>query len=112
MSEVLPVEPSIPNQRVGITLEEINYVFDFRWNDRTERWYMDISEEDETAIRNGISVSLGAILGGRIRDDRFPLGALYAVDLTGEGIEAGLDDLGERVLIYYFTFEELEEIGA
>lgn len=103
----LPLVPSIPYYRVGTALAGAQYILDLRWNGRDESWYMDVLAEDETPIRLGIKVVLGTILGGREVDPLFPAGVLQAVDLTNSGTEAGLDDLGDRVQVYFYPFADM-----
>ena len=97
----LPLEPSIPNYRVGTTLDGVVYLLDVRWNSRDEAWFLDLLAEDETPIVRGIRVVLGALLGSRSADPAFPPGVLIASDLAGTGTDPGFDDLGQRVKVYY-----------
>lgn len=109
MPNQLPLIPSVPSYRVGTTLGGTNVVLDLRWNARDAAWYMDMSTEDEVMIRAGMKIVLGAMLGGRVTSALFPPGQLLAVDLTGSGTEATLDDLGVRVQVLFFTYAELAE---
>lgn len=107
MPEALPLVPSIPSYRVGVSLAGVQYILDVRWNAREGAWFLDVLAEDETPIRRGIKIVLGTLLGGREVSDEFPLGVLQAIDLTNTGTEAGLDDLGDRVVVLFYSFEEL-----
>lgn len=102
----LPFIPSVPSYRVSTTLSGVVYIFDVRWNTRDEAWYFDLLTEDETVIRHGIKIVLGTILAGRV-STRLPRGAFIAADLSGFGRDAGLDDLGSRVNVYFYTLEEI-----
>ena len=108
MPRQLPLVPSIPFYRFGTTLSDVPYIFDIRWNGRDEAWYMDILQEDETPIRHGVKIVLGALLGRRSRDPAFPLGVMIAADLSGEGREATFDDLGTRVAVYQYEPGEFD----
>jgi hypothetical protein len=103
MAVTLPLVPSIPNYRVGTVLDDVQYILDLRWNGRASAWYMDVLAVDESPIKHGIKLVLGSVLGRRVADSRFPQGTLMAADLTGAGQEAGLDDLGVRVAVFYFS---------
>lgn len=107
MPQLLPLIPSVPNYRVSTTLDGEQYILDVRWNGRDEAWYLDLLAEDETPIRRGMKVVLGVPLGARSVDLAFPDGFLLASDLSGAGREAGLDDLGARVRVYFYSREEL-----
>lgn len=108
--QTLPLVPSIPNYRFGTKLGGQQVTIDARWNGRAESWFLDISDEEGDPIRVGMRVVLGPELGGRVADSRMPPGALFAIDLTQSGIEAGLDDLGERITVVYLSPDDIEEI--
>ena len=97
----LPLVPSTPNYRFATTLDGTSYVFDVRWNARDEAWYLDVYDQNETLIRAGVKIVLGALLGRRSVDPAFPDGLLIATDLSGEGREATFDDLGTRVVVIF-----------
>ncbi len=112
MPQVLPLIPSVPNYRVGTVLGTAPFVLDVRWNGRDGAWYLDILDEDAEPILTGIRVVLGALLGGRSVNPAFPPGRLIAADLSGEGRDAGIDDLGTRVLVYFYSAAEVLELLA
>lgn len=105
---ILPLQPSIPQYSVGTTLAGISYVFSLRWNTYDSAWYMDIALDDEavTPLRSGVKVVLGTLLGNRCTSPLFPAGALVAVDTSGDELDAGLDDLGSRVQVYFYPASE------
>lgn len=107
MPQQLPLRPSIPNYRVGTKLGGVSYVLDVRWNGRADAWYLDVLDEGADPIRVGIKLVLGAALGRRCVDPRFPPGILMASDTSGAGVDATLDDMGDRVQVFYFPPEEL-----
>ncbi len=108
MPVMLPLVGAIPDYRVGTTLDGENYILDVRWNYRESAWYFDILTPAEDVVRAGIKIVLGAYLGRRSADDRMPPGLLIASDLSNEGRDATIDDLGSRVVVHYFAADELE----
>lgn len=102
MPSILPFVPNIPNYRVGTTLNDRQYLFDVHWNARESAWYFDVLDDEETTIRAGIKIVLGVALGVRSQDPNFPPGIFIAADLAGQSKEAGFDDLGVRIVVYYF----------
>jgi hypothetical protein len=104
----LPIIPSTFNSRVGTVIDGTPYILDIRWNGRDAAWYMDILAEDESPIRTGVKLVLGAFLGGRTVDPRFPFGALVASDLSGEGRDATFDDLGTRLRCYFINQADVD----
>ena len=104
--QVLPFVPAEPSYRVSTTLGATQFLLDVHWNDRAGAWYFDILASDETRLRSGIKVVLGALLGGRCVTPGFPDGVLVAVDTTGQGRDAGYDDLGSRVVVLFIPYED------
>jgi hypothetical protein len=105
----LPIEPSDPPDPhfdVSCALAGVQYRLEFRWNSRAASWYMDVYTETGTPIRTGIRVALGIPLGRRSVDAAFPAGVFIAHDTSGKEREAGFGDLGARVEIYFYTFDE------
>lgn len=103
--QVLPLVPAEPSYRRSTTLGETQYLLDVHWNERAGAWYMDILASDETRIRSGIKIVLGALLGGQSVAPGFPDGILVAKDKSGQGRDAGYDDLGERVVVLFIPYE-------
>lgn len=103
----LPLTAEFPNYRVATTLAGSVYLLDVRWNARDAAWYMDILADDETVLAAGIKIVLGSLLGGRYTSPRLPAGILMACDLAGTGVDAGVDDLGARVAVYFTPIEDL-----
>lgn len=111
MPEILPLTPSVPSYRVGTTLNNVSYVLDLRWNARLGIWYMDLLRADETPLRSGMALVLGAKIGLRSADPEFP-GVFICTDTTGEDREATLDDLGTRVVVAFYPYDELASLAT
>ena len=107
MPQRLPIDAAFPRYRVATNLGDTQYVMDVHWNARAEAWYLDISTEDGEPIRSGMKIVLGALLGLRSTDPRMPDGVLVASDMSGEGRDATLDDLGSRVVVFFYPSSEL-----
>jgi hypothetical protein len=103
----LPLIPSVPRYRFGTTLDNTQYVFEVYWNGRDAAWYMNVLQTDETPVQYGIKIVLGAALGGLVIDPAFPPGIMVALDLSGADLDATFDDLGTRVIVQYFTLDEV-----
>lgn len=102
----LPLDAQEKNYTVSTVLEGSTYTFAVRWNGRAESWFFDLYDVNGEIIVAGIRIVLGIILGRRCTDTRFPPGALKAEDLSNTGVEAGRDELGGRVRVYYYTADE------
>jgi len=107
MAVEIPLTTGLPHFDVQVPLEGRTYTFELKWSVREERWYLDVLTEEREQIYSGIALVLNFRLGFRCVDERWPPGALYAVDTSGAQLDARLDDLGERVKLVYFESSEL-----
>jgi hypothetical protein len=110
MPVIVPFIGSIPQQQFTTVLDGVTYFIAVRWNARDAAWYFNISDVEQSLIRSGIKIALGALLGRRCVDPRFPPGVIQAFDMSGAGIDAGFDDLGTRVQVMYFTVAEWQAL--
>lgn len=104
---IVTMQPSEPNYRMATTLGGVQFILDVRWNTREAAWYFDVLQEDETPIRRGLKVTLGLPIGAHVTDPEWPRGYFYAIDTSQKGVSPGLDDLGDRVQLYWFSADEI-----
>ncbi len=105
----LPIDSQAPNYSMSVVLAGVAYWFDVRWNQRAwdvdkqegTGWFFDLLDSERNPIVTGVRMSLGTLLGRKCTDPRFPNGAFFVSDLSGEHKEAGYDDLGRRVKMYF-----------
>lgn len=102
---LIPFQPSVPSYRMSVAIEATNFVLDVYYNERDSAWYFDLLDSEESPIISGVKVVLGTPLL-RTVDERAPGGVWIAHDTTNSGVEAGLDDLGGRVVVEYYTEAE------
>ncbi len=98
---ILPVDASAPHYDVQVVLEGATYLLELRWNERSSCWSLSIQDAAGEQLVSGRRIVLGANLLGRSADPRLPPGAIVAVDSSGTDQEAGRDDLGGRVQLFY-----------
>jgi hypothetical protein len=107
----IPVVGSISSYRLSTTLtydnQDVQHVFELRWNSRDAAWYVNVLEVDDTPIVLGVKVVLGAFLGRRSTHPLFTFGVLVAFDLSGQDLDAGFDDFGTRVSLRYIPVPDL-----
>jgi hypothetical protein len=108
----IPFAPSISNQRFGTELNQLPYIFDARWNVSEGAWYFDLREVSLAPIVFGVKVVLGAYLGRRTNHPLFRRGVIVARDTSSKSREATLDDIGQRVVVRYYTAEEVSLVIA
>ncbi len=107
MAEIIPFIPGDPNQRLDTVLAGEARILEARWNANDHAWYLNVRDADNTMIAAGLKIVLGARLGWSVLHPMFVGRALFAVDLSNTGLEAGLDDFGSRVRLVYFTESDL-----
>ena len=103
---------TVSNTSVALTSGDVTYSVVHRWNARDASWYLDVFDEDARPIACGLRVVLGAYLGGRIDHPLFRDGVLVAIDTSGAGREAAIDDLGTRVQLRYYEIREATLLRA
>jgi hypothetical protein len=106
--QIMPTRTDLPHYEVSVELEGTTYVFEFRWNARASGWFMTIKTQAEEVLVTGRRVVLNSPLLRQYKNRLgLPPGNLLAVDTTGANQEAGLKDLGSRVLLLYFEAADL-----
>lgn len=107
MALEIPLRSDLAHFEVQVPLEGATYTLEMRWSVREERWYLDVLTEERDPIYTGIALVLSFRLGARCADERWPPGALYAVDTSGANLDPGINDLGVRVKLVYFESSDL-----
>lgn len=102
----LPFVPSTP-ARFTTQLLGREIAIEQRWNESDQAWYFDMFEADDTPIVRGIKITLGTFMARWSDHPIFVRGAIMAQDTTRERDEAGYDDLGVRVKVWYVSDAEL-----
>lgn len=73
----------------------------FAWNIRESTWYIDIADQDGVLLAASRKVVVDYPVLLRRTDPRLPQGMIMAIDTSGAGKEATLDDFGTRVIVMY-----------
>ncbi len=97
----LPVRSDLKAYSFKVDLDGTVYTLSFRYNQRMNRWLMDIATEAEDDLINGIVLLTDVILNKQYVVDGMPPGTFICEDRTGEGKTAGLNDLGNDVRLLY-----------
>lgn len=99
----IPVATDTPLYTQRVTLDGIEYVLKFDWNDRENRWYLSLYDVSETPLATGIKIVSNWPLLRRFTSANMPPGSLMAADLSPQGGESPMyADLGVRVKLLYF----------
>jgi hypothetical protein len=105
---LIPIATGAAYSTQKTRLEGRDYVLRLSYNEREERFYLSILDEEEEPLVEGIKVIANWPLLRHYRyDPRLPPGELMATDLTGANTPPTIDELGEgrRVEITYFESE-------
>lgn len=111
----IPTSTILSDYTKTLTLGGREYLFRFTWNQRAEKWFLSIFDQDELPIAVGIKVVVGAPLNHLITDERGPKGILYVFDTeavsdrTTIGVDPGLTNLGERHVLIYIDEDSVNE---
>lgn len=94
-----------PAQSFVTQLGSVKYQFDICWNDRAGVWNMDMTiASTQTPILQGVPLLLGADL---LADYNLNMGSMIVVDEMGTSTDATVDDLGNRINVYWFSPDEV-----
>lgn len=98
--QLIPLAVDTPLYSLRVTLDGQEYVLEFDYAERENRWYLSVSDVNENTLATGIKlVSNWPLLRQRV-DPALPPGDLFAFDPV-EGDAPGFLDLGRSVLLYY-----------
>ncbi len=95
---------SDPHRTFTTVVNNARYQVTTRWNDRAGVWTMDI---DDPTTGLGLVAGMPLVLGADLLRSFAPqLGSVIVVDTSadaGFGTDAGVDDLGTRVQVLWFS---------
>ncbi len=103
----IPLDDLVDAAGVDFTIELAGDVFRMviRYNDRDQRYYLTVHDEDDAIIAASVKVVLGIPLLARVVDQRRPKGDIIAVDV-GARAEPTLGTLGRGVDLVFVSFIE------
>lgn len=102
----LPVSSEAPVDEFTSVLDGQLYRFLAMWNGRAERWTLEIQTAAGEPILSSAPVLADAPLFEEPRAE-LPPGRFLTVDTEGDGTPPGRDELGGRVVVLYYTSEEV-----
>lgn len=96
-----------PAWRAEVSLDQLPFVLDFRYNTSAEAWFMDILLRDETVVVGGVKMVQGAALLQQHIDDRLPPGEFVVVSSGVCGCAPDYDEMGSEAALIYASASEL-----
>jgi hypothetical protein len=107
----IPTPTGMPSFTMRVTLEQVEYRFDFAWNERAERWFMQLYTSAGDLITSRKVIPNWPLLRGLVHADR-PPGELVALDTSDLRTPIGLNDWGDRVVLDYLEASDVAELAA
>lgn len=101
----LPVRSDLKSYEFTIDLEDGTFTLRFKYVERMDLWVMDIADAQNVDIVVGVPVQTNIDLFGQITKSDLPPGTFIALDETGQERDAGQDDLGNDVKLFYVESE-------
>lgn len=98
---IIPTRQDSEDYEVEVELSGTPFLLRFTWNYRSEFWYVTISDTDGNVVAGNRKITVGTPLLYGVPGTDKPDGELIAIDTSGAGQEAGLEDLGDRVLLFW-----------
>ena len=109
--QVIPVEPGVPYQEFTFSIDDVEYIFDMKWNFRREIWSAGVYDADKVLLYSIQSLTLFTYPGMlNMHNPEFPFGSFAVINTSNDYTEATLDSLGESHLFVYFTASEIIEL--
>ncbi len=109
-TQLVPTSPGVAYYTQRSRLDGRDYLLRFAWNQREERWYLSLFDDEESPLVQSIKLVCNwPILRHYRSDPRVPPGELMAMDLTGNNTPPGFEELGEglRVELLYFPIADI-----
>ncbi|MDQ7745452.1 phage baseplate plug family protein [Hydrogenophaga pseudoflava] len=95
---------SDPAQSFTVQLGRSKYLFDVKFNSRSGVWTFDLFDAaTKVAMLASIPIALGVDM---LWPYNLGIGRLIAGDSSNRGRDAGSDDLGQRLKVFWFSPEE------
>ncbi len=105
--QTIPARPDLTDYTFQVELDGGLYDLDILYNSRERLWYGTLRDVNGVDILSGFKMTLGTPVTRLLTDRRRPPGEIVLFDTTGEGIDAGDQELGDRVLVLYTELEDI-----
>lgn len=105
----LPVRSDFKAYDFQIQLEGATYTLRFTFNERMEIWIMSIADSADVEILSSIPIFTNLPLIQQFTIDGLPPGEFIALDETGENRDAGFNDLGNDIKLFYSESNEVNQ---
>lgn len=83
------------------TLSSTVYLFTIRYDQRMDRWIMDLADANSNPLVSGVPLLVGRNLIGRFVTEGLPVGYFFVTDDTNTGIEPTRFSFGTTHTLYF-----------
>lgn len=98
----IPLDSSLVAQKFRVDLDGITFTFDFDFNERSQRWRMNISDDVESPLLTGVPVLPDVdLLRYHQHNPNIPQGNFAAFNLDSPGVPPVNGELGSEVILIY-----------
>lgn len=97
----IPVNFSSPDFTEQIDMDGVTYGLHFTYNERTDRFSMEIQDQLGNPLVSGVAVVTNWALLDRFKTPGLPVGTLFTMDVTGGNTEPSAVTFGNTVLLCY-----------
>ena len=97
----IPLDNEDPAFEFFISLDNVPFRFDFKYNTRMRKWFFNIKTETEEDILLGVPVITNWPVIVRFKQDELPLGQIFFVSEETEQRDPLRFDLGTKVKMFY-----------
>lgn len=98
---IIPTSTTETSYTLTVELDGIDYGMRLHWSEREEAWYLDLYTASDALLIGALRVVADWPLLMHVPASKRPPGELLAVDTTGSGVDPGVSELGERVVLAY-----------
>ena len=98
---IVPTHSNLPSYNFNVDLDENNFIFQFDYNGRADRWFMTLKDRDGNSILDGVMLETGIDYLDLIQNDEKPQGNLILENISDNDIICGRNDLGINFRLLY-----------
>jgi hypothetical protein len=98
---IIPTRTDLEYYTERVELDGVVFELTFSWNTREEVWMISVADADGVALASGVKIVVDWELFRSVSNADMPEGIMMALDTSGAGLDPGLTELGERVILLY-----------
>jgi hypothetical protein len=109
--EKIPTDPTLGDWEQVTTLDGVPYLLRFRYNSRSDRYFLSVFTEDGDPLFHGKKVTINADLLRQVADPDQPSGEIRVFH-QATGLDPRFGELGDGAEAFYLDEEILAIMGV